>query len=83
VSNINQCNKNNIHLDHMSRIKKPIPDLDSPNYGGSWSSSDSESEQLSTSEHSSYDQILDNCEEFLQTIEAKTRDDWQKKHANL
>jgi len=71
VPNINQCDKDNTHADNISRIKKPIPDLDSPNYSGSWDSSRSESEQLSTSEDSSHDQILDNCEVVHQQSKRK------------
>ena len=62
----NQCDRDNLHRDRISRIKKLIPDLKSPNYGSSQDSSESESEQLSTSEDSLHDQILDNCEESLQ-----------------
>jgi len=68
---INQCNRDNIHPDRISRIKKPIPDPDSPTYGSSRDSSESESEQLSTSEDSLHNQILHNCEEFLQQSKQK------------
>jgi len=63
---INQCDRDNIHPDRISRIKKPIPNLDSSNCGSSRDSSESESEQLSTSEDSLHDQKLNHCEEFLQ-----------------
>ena len=63
---INQCDRDGIHPDGISRIKKPIPDLDSSNYGSSRDSRKSESEQLSISENSLNDQIPHNCEEFLQ-----------------
>jgi len=63
---INQCDRDNIHPDCISRITNPIPNLDSPNYGNSRDSSESESEQLSPSDDSLHDQILDHCEEFLQ-----------------
>jgi len=60
---INQYDRDNIHPDRISRIKKPIPELDSPNYCSSRDSGESESKQLSTSEDSLHDQILDNCDE--------------------
>jgi len=63
---INQCDRDSIHTDGIPRIKKPIPDLDSPNYGSSRDPTESEYEQLSNSEDSLHDKILDNCEEFLQ-----------------
>ena len=66
MPSINQCDRDNIHPDRIFRIKKPMPDLDSSNYGSSRDSSESESEQLSTSEDSLHDQILDHCEKFLQ-----------------
>jgi len=56
----------NIHSDHISQIKKLIPDLESPNHGSNRDSSESESEQLSTSEDFLHDQILDHCEQFIQ-----------------
>ena len=63
---LNQCDRDNIHPDSICRIQKPIPDLDSPNYGSSWDSSEFESEQLNTSDDALHDQILDHCEKFVQ-----------------
>jgi len=62
---INQCDRDNIHPDGISRIKMLIPDLESPNYSSSRDTSESKSGQLSTSEDSLHNQILDNCEELL------------------